>query len=109
VSSNVPVRLCSLVGREQDAATKFDLVDPGGATTFVFEGNYEVFDELLFQNGGVVVYPRECGARSNFWANNYDYPNANESAYGSSNSFDESFEVEGEVVLLTAGLIPVLL
>jgi hypothetical protein len=105
VAAGEPVELCHLAGREGDAATKLRLVNPGGATAFEFGGNYETFAEDV----GITNYERECGARSNFWAGNYDYPNDNSSEYGSTSSFDELFEVQGDVVLMTAGLLPVLL
>lgn len=96
--------LCYLEGRERDAATKFRVRPPGAGGTFEFGGNSVLFAEDV----GVTRITRECGARSQFWIRNYNYPNSDESQFGSGTGH-ESFGVEGDVVLLTAGLVPVLL
>lgn len=100
----VPAQLCKLDGREQDAATSFRVGVPGNSKSFAFNGNTETFASY----SGIRVVQRQCDARSNFWAKNYDYPNSDSSQFGGG-GHDESFSVSGTVVALHVALAPVLL
>jgi hypothetical protein len=104
-SAGQTVSLCRLMGREEDAATKFALTSTGWNLTPEFDG-----DEIQF-GSQVETGPmhRHCRIRSNFWANDYDYPNDDSSQYGSSSPSDEMFVDEQDIMILNAGLAPIIL
>jgi len=102
-TAGIPTKLCDLQGRRYDDATVYRA---GSSGSFSFSG-----DEVTFSSDvGVTTLSQVCEARSNFWLRNYDYPNSDETEYGSSNgSYNEDFETEGDVTVMTSGLVPVLL
>lgn len=98
VTRGVSAPICSLKGREDDAATKFR-TNP--TASHEFDGNRATVSGPF----GFETVPVFCEAASDFWSGTYSYPNATQSHYGSG---AEKYSGQGNVRIANAGLIPVL-